>query len=428
MCCRFTLWVLITLTGTAGILAQQRLSTDTRNFVGRVSTGWNYYSKDASLSPELSAFSTNIAVQYRWFDPESGMLKYRVVIDYYERNALASPTKSQFDNRYVIRQLYGAYGTEDRQIRAGKLIPQNPVVDAYPINGAALDGYRLAGLEFSAFGGSVNDFYDNKFMGTGYNYGGSLLWREPSYYVGAGFSSEKFNSINFQKAFFSTWYKPLSGLQVSNKTSYIVNRSLLAHSLTNAIYKPVRSLTLRLSYEFYNRTSVYIPPTDTINDPNRYFFSSREQNATYSMWLQVFRSPRIGDVSLSMTAKKRFGNNDLIYGSIEALYHNHFFSEFTFGLNGSYTSNQWLNMARFGALFEQYYIQDRLGVTINVADQILNWKSASGGRAKNLISAGFDLNFRISRAFVASVSFNEEFGNAFDPRSNAFIRLSYSFR
>lgn len=404
---------------------QSPLTGPQRAFVGRVSLGWNYYSKDASLAPELNSMTNTYSLGYRFFDPETGRIRYRFQTDFYQKNTLAAPTSSRFDHRYVFRQLYGSYG--DRQeIKAGKVIPMNAVVDAYPINGVSAENIAFGPFEFSAFGGTINDFYENTFAGSGHDFGGAAAYKKSDYTIGAGATSEKFNGRQLNKGYAYVWYRPWTSLQISSKSQYTMTTSSLGYSRTHVIYKFGRRLTLRVSGEYVDRSSLYIPPADTLHSPDNYFYSSKEKTVSADATIQTFQTPGIGSLSVATTVKKRLGNGDLLHGGLRLTYQNYFWYTFQMGLNASYTSNQWLKLARFGFSFNRGFLKDKLDLSATFTLNSFQWKGTTS--TKTLSSVGLDFNYRFSRTLYAGASLSEEFGNAFDPRTSAWIRLNYSFR
>lgn len=405
--------------------AQSPLAGTQRAFVGRVSLGWNYYSKDASLAPELNSMTNTYSFGYRFFNPETGRIRYRLQTDFYQKNTFVAPAASRFDQRYVFRQLYVSYG--DRQeIKAGKVIPMNAVVDAYPINGVSAENIPFYHFEFSAFGGTINDFYENTMAGSGYDFGGAAAYKKPDYTIGAGVTSEKFNGRSLNKGYAYAWYRPWTSLQISSKSQYTMTRSSLGYSRTHVIYKFGRRLTVRVSGEYVDRSSQNLPPADTLHAPDHYFYSSKETTVSADATIQTFQAPQVGSLSVATTVKKRLGNGDLFYGGVRLTYRNYFWYTFQTGLNASYTTNQWLKLTRVGFSFNRGFLKEKLDMSVMFTLNAFQWKGTTA--TKTLTSAGLDLNYRFSRALNAGLSLAEEFGNAFDPRTAAWMRLNYSFR
>ncbi len=425
-----TIFLLILADATVG--AQNPSMPVGKNLVGRLSTTWNYYSQTGASS-SLNALSNYAMLNYRIFDANSGAVKYQFKIDYYEKNTFTGTkgiTEGQrFQNRYIVKQLYAAYGDNFRQVKAGRIIPLMPVVDAYPINGVSAENIRLGNLfDLSAFGGTINDFYRNDPTGRGYNYGGSLIHLHNLWSAGLGFTAEKYESTSLTKAYLYGDYKPVTNLRLYHRTQYIVNESLIGYSQSSVYYRFNKSLNFRTTFDYRNRTTHFLTRTDTINASDKYFYSSTEKNVSLTTNYRAYYNPRIGMLDISSTLKKRFGNGDLIYADLRTGYRNYFWVRLNTGISASYTSNQWLRNIQTALWFNRDFLQNRLDATMTYNLNTYQWNIKTPARNHLLSIISADVSYRITRDFFGALTASEEIGNATDPHTSVFIRMNYYLR
>ncbi|MBL7959584.1 hypothetical protein JNL27_05025 [bacterium] len=431
MTCRFAFLIYVLF--SVSLYAQSPTTSNTKNLVGRFSTGWNYYTKGNSLSPQLNSFNNYVFLNYRVFDPNSQEVKYQFKFDFYEKTALSSTRSvtegNQFQNRYVVKQLYASYGDNYRQIKIGRIIPMINVVDAYPINGFSAENIRVGNwFDVSAFGGTINDYYKNDPLGNGYNYGFSALHQCARWSVGAGFTGEKFETTVLTKAYLYGDYKPVTNLRLYHRTQYILNEKLIGYSQSNAYYKFSKKLNIRTTFDYRNRTTQFPARNDTLSPIDKYFYSSTEKNISTTVNYQIFYNRRIGMMDISPTLKKRFGNGDLFYADTRLLYRNYLFVRLNVGLKGSYTSNQWLKNIQSSLWLNRDFLTNKLDATLlyNLNSYRWNIKTSSGNHLLSIVSA--DLSYRFSKDFFTALTLSEEFGNATDPHTSVFVRLNYYLR
>lgn len=414
-------------------LYAQSPTTPSSNLIGRFSTGWNYYTKGNSVSPQLSSFNNYINLNYRVFDPNTKTVKYQFKFDFYEKTGLATTRNAtesnSFQNRYIVKQLYAAYGDNYRQIKVGRVIPLINVIDAYPINGVSAENIRFGKwFDVSAFGGTINDFYRNEPVGHGYNYGASVLHLDNIWSAGAGFTTEKFETTPVAKAYFYAEYKPMSGLRLYNRTQYIISQSLIGYSQSSIYYKLNRDLSFRTVFDYRNRTTNFLTRYDTLNSPDKYFYSSVEKNIAVTANYKAFYNRRIGSLDLSTTLKKRFGNGGLIYTDLRTTYRNYIWVRLNLGLNGSYTSNQWIKNVQTSFWLNRDFLKNKMDATLSYNFNAYQWNIKTSTRNHFLSIVSTDLSYRISKDFYTALTLTEEFGNATDPYTAVFFRMNYYLR
>ena len=411
----------------------QSPTTSNRNLIGRFSTQWNYYSQANTNTPALNSFNNYVMLNYRIFDPATQKVQYQFKLDFYEKTGLSSTRSvsngNQFQNRYVVKQLYAAYGDNYRQIKAGRIIPLVSVVDAYPINGVSAENIRAGKwFDLSAFGGTINDFYSNKMIGSGYNYGVSALHQHTMWSVGAGFTGEKFETTSLTKAYLYGEFRPFFNLRLYNRTQYMLNEKLMTYSQSNMYYKFSKALNIRTSFDYRNRTTQFIARNDTLSTTDKYFYSAVEKNISGTVNYHVFNNRGADVFDISSTVKKRIGNNRLLYTDLRMLYRNRKFVRLNLGLNGSYTTNQWLKNIQSTFWVNRDFLERKLDATLSVNINAYQWQIKSSPSSHMLAIVSTDLNYRFSRAFFTSMTLAEELGDATDPHTSVFVRLSYYLR
>lgn len=418
---------------TAELYSQSTANLNNRNLIGRFSTGWNYYTKAGSVSPQLNSFNNNLMLNYRTFDPNTNSVKYQFKFDFYEKTGLTTtPNETEgnkFQNRYIVKQLYAAYGDNYRQIKAGRIIPMVSVIDAYPINGVSVENMRVGNwFELSAFGGTINDFYRNDVLGKGYDYGVSALHQHGVWSIGSGFTAEKFEANFLTKAYLYGDYKPLSNLRLYNRTQYILNEKLLAYSQSTIYYKWNKKLNIRTTFDYRNRTTQFPARNDTLSVIDKYFYSSSEKNISVTLNYQAFYNPRIGTLDITPTVKKRVGNGDLFYTHLRMYYRNYIFVRLNMGLNGSYTTNQWLRNIQTSFWLNRDFLKSKLDAALSVNLNAYQWNIKTSTRTHLLSTVSADLSYRFSKDFFTALTLSEEFGDATAPHTVVFGRLNYYLR
>lgn len=421
--------------------AQNNSAANPSHLTGRISSGWNYYSKPSSFSPELNSLTNYINLNYRFFDPAGKQIRYQIKLDAYQKTGLTTKTPLQnnnYQNRYIIRQLYAAYGNGSQQIKLGRVVPYTAVIDAHPINGLSVENYAvLKSLQLSGFGGTINDYYKNKIAGSGYNTGVSAYYIHTIFGLGAGFTAEKLYNESLQKAYLYGEIKPLSGLRLNSKTMYITNKNLIGYSYTSIYYRLNRKFNIRTGFEYRNRITQIKTLNDTLSTADKYFYTANEKDVSITAYYQAFYFSSVGALDIIPSAKKRIGYDDLTYGNIKLLYKHFFFFPLNLGLEAGYTDNNWLRNMKLGGFFNKDFFKGKIDFTLSYYMNSFQWinKVTINNRVQettssaNILSlASIDMIIRASRAFYASMSVTGEFGNAFDPRTSMMVRLNYVLR
>ncbi|NUM81501.1 hypothetical protein HUU42_11910 [bacterium] len=413
------------------VTAIPALAQKNSNLIGRFSTGWNYYSKGASLSPQLNSFTNYGMLNYRSFAGDGQSIRYQLRGDFYQKTGLTTtPTLDrgeQFNNRYIVRQLYGSYAVFRGEIKLGRVVPLGTNVDAYPINGAIVENILIGNVwRVSVFGGKIHDEYANRLEGLGYNAGGSLVYDRKTWMAGTGFTSEQLRQTKLSKAYLFGEYRPSVQWRLSSRNQYIVNHSLIGYSQNAAYYRFNKNLSARLFVEYHNRRAYAPAPTDSIGW-DRFFETRKETLFGGSVRYQIFNFKKIGALDAVPAFRKRLGNDDLTYAALQLNYRNYFWSRFNFGLGGSYTSNQWLNNVKASVYWNKDFFNGRLDGGISAAFNAYTWSNA-GASTKNLSTVSADLNYRFNSSWNAACGIYEEFGNATDPHSGMNVRINYYLR
>ena len=418
---------------TVSLPAQNPVNTANKNLVGRFSTAWNYYYQTNSNTPALNSLNNYVMLNYRVFDPDSNRIKYQFKVDYYEKNSWSGTQNisegNRFQNRYIVKQLYAAYGDNYRQIKAGRIIPLVSVIDAYPINGVSAENIRAGKwFDVSAFAGTITDYYRNDPLGRGYNYGISALHLHDIWSAGAGFTAEKFETTSLSKAYLYGDFKPMSNLRLYHRTQYVINQSLIGYSQSSIYYKLNKLLSFRTAFDYRNRTANVPARTDTLTPADKYFYSSTEKNVLLTANYRAFYNRRIGLLDVSSTLKKRFGNGDLIYADLRTTYRNYIWVRLNLGINGSYTGNQWLKNVQTSLWLNRDFLKNKLDATLTYNLNAYQWNIKTSTRSHLLSIVSTDLSYRFSRNFYTAVTLTEEFGNTTDPHTAVFVRLNYFLR
>lgn len=412
-----------------------------KRLVGRISVGWNYYTRPLSVAPELNSVTNYVNLNYRFYDSTRNRIRYQIKLDAYQKTAFTAPEPihdGHFRNRYIIRQLYASYGQGSEQFKLGRVIPYMTVIDAYPINGTSLENITLyRSFQLSAFGGTINDYYENKLTGSGYNTGASLFFKKTFLGIGAGFTTEKYVNQESRKAFLYGEAKPLSHVRIYHKTMYMLNRHLIGYSYTNLYYRFSRKWYVRLNFEYLNRYTRFSTLSDTVATPDKYFYQTNEKDVSLTAGWQVFYLSSIGSLDIMPSVKKRFGYDDLSYGNVQAVYRNYFLYRFQLGVEGGYTRNHWLQNIKTGGYLNSSFIKGKWDLTLSYYINSYRWiyqininnrsrETTSSIRKLSLISA--DLGTKISRSVYATLSVTGEIGNTDDSRLSLYARLNYSLR
>lgn len=414
-------------------LYAQSSGNSNNSLIGRFSTGWNYYTKGNAISPQLNSFNNYVTLNYRVFDTNTQVIQYQFKFDFYEKTGLATTrngTKGNtFKNRYLVKQLYAAYGDNYRQIKIGRIIPSVSVIDAYPINGVSAENIRAGKwFDVSAFGGSINDFYKNDLSGHGYNYGLSILHQHGLWSAGTGFTSEKFATTVLSKTYFYAEYKPTPTLRAYHRTQYIVDHSLIGYSQSSIFYRLNKQLSFRTVFDYRNRTSDFPVRYDTSVSSDKYFYSSTEKNVSLTTNYRAYYNRRIGLLDISSTLKKRFGNGNLIYADLRTSYKNYFWFRLNLGVNGAYTSNQWLQNIQTSLWLNRDFMKNKLDATLSYNLNAYQWNIRTAARNHLLSLITTDLSYRFTKDFYSAVTLTEEFGDATEPHTSIFVRLNYYLR
>lgn len=415
-------WLVVTATIGAQESASSRL-------VGRVSSGWNYYSEGASLSPQLQSLTNYATLTYRGFDAEG--IRWQVRADVYQKTGLIVTTtknpNDKFRNRNIVRQLYASASVRRGEIKIGRLVPVGTHVDAYPINGACAENLALSRQwRVSAFGGKINDEYANRWEGLGYNAGGSVVWDANRWMVGVGVTAEQLRNTRLTKGYVFGEWRPATGWRVTTRNQYTFRPSLIGYS-QNTLYGRLRSTaSVRVYIEYHDRR-VYAPaPTDSL-DWNRFFQTRREVIVGGSLRNRVWENRRIGRVEVVPEIRKRFGNGDLWYAAMSVRYRNFVWSAFDVGTTASYTQNQWLQNVKTTLTWSKDFVGGRLTGQVTGVLNRYTWRN-DGAKPKTLSLISTDIDYRLNRAWHASVGVYEEFGNSTDSHTGTNVRVSYALR
>jgi len=423
-------FVALLLTAVSSVFGQTFLANDNA-FVGRVSLGWNYYSEGGTLSPQLNSVSNYATLNYRAFG-DSQSIRYQFRGDFYEKDAFSSThtlnRNDQLDHRYIVRQLYGSYSILHGEIKLGRTVPLNTHVDVYPINGGVLENLVILDRwHVSAFGGKIHDEYANRIEGLGYDAGGSLWYEAKEWMTGTGVTSEQLRETKLSKVYLFGEFRPSAQFRLSSSNQYVINRSFFGYSQNTFYLRVDKRLSLRAFAEYQDRRAYAPARTDSLGW-DRYFFASRETVLGGSLRYQVFQITRVGSLDVVPLFKKRIGNGDLTYGSLQFNYHNYFWARFNAGLAGSYTSNQWLDNFKLSAYWNKDYLDGRFDCTLGAAVNVYKWNTQTSSSNKSVSTVSLDINYRFTRTWDVSVGMYEEFGNATEAHSGFNIRMNYYLR
>lgn len=398
----------------------------TSPMVARFSSGWNYYSEGASLTPQLNEFTQYAMLNYRSFG-DSGKITWQLRADIYQKDALTQTKTTnhneQFDHRTVVRQAYGSYSSYGGEIKLGRFVPMGTHTDAFPINGAGFENLLIARhWRIAGYGGKIFDEYDNRPEGLGYSVGSSVAYESTVWSVGSGFSAERLRNTHLSKVYLFGEYRPTYNLRFTSNNQYVANKSLLGYSQNTAYYRFSRQLSARAFVEYHDRRAYFPTPTDSLS-MDRFFKTSKEVLVGGSVRYQIFNFRKIGTLETTPSFKKRLGNDDLTYAALQLNYRNYFFWRFNTGLGFSYTENQWLKNLRTNFSLNRDFFDARLDASFSVVVNSYQWNSTS--RSKNMTTISTDFNYRITSSWNAALGLYEEVGNASDPHTGVNVRMFY---
>jgi hypothetical protein len=413
------------------------LSSDAKQkLTGRISTGWTYFSNSNSLSSQSDALSEALALQYRVFD-DSQKTRYLFDID-----ALA---KKQFDglvdsltanparNGLWVREAYAGAGIQNGILKIGRIMPLLETADAYSINGFSGEDFGIAPhLAFSAFGGKIYDDYSTSFIGEGYDFGGSLNVECDKADAGIGVSAENHLGIRHRNAFFSAAYTPFHSFRITERAQAWVDEKQLGHSLTQVYWRVTRDLTVRSSFDYYDRTTTIAPSTDTSPQVNHYVYASVERKFCLSPTLRLLNSQE-NSVDISGTFTKQIGNEDLTSGAAKLDYWD-LNRNNDWILDASVMNTIWMHDYRAGLTFEKDIPSLRLDATLSgdFNDYAWNYQDSAGvagsTNARTSFSVSLSAGFNLPRRFHTSLAVTEEFGDASNARTSLSFRLTYLVR
>ncbi|HND78016.1 MAG TPA: hypothetical protein PLG25_06810 [bacterium] len=405
----------------------QSLTGNKNPFIARFSSGWNYYSRGASLNPQLSEFTQYAMLNYRTLD-DSNRIIWQIRTDIYQKDAVTQTRlrnqNEQFDHRTVIRQAYGSYTLRDGEVKLGRFVPIGTHTDAYPINGLGAENTRITSRwRGSVYGGKIFDEYDNRPEGIGYSTGGSLTYDQTRWQAGAGLSAEQLRNTRLTKAYLFGEYRPSYTWRIVSNNQYVVNKALLGYSQNTLYYRLNKNLSTRFFAEYHDRRAYFPAPTDSLS-MDRFFNTTQELMIGGSVRYRIFQWRKIGMLETMPSLKKRLGNDNLTYAALQFFYQNYFFWRFNLNTGFSYTDNQWIRNYRSHLSLNKDFFASRLDASFSLIVNTYTWNSTSS-RAKLLTTVSADATYRFDASWYISAGIYEEVGNATDPHSGVNIRMFY---
>jgi hypothetical protein len=432
----FLVFVLFGLTGEALPQEPSASSEVRQKLTGRISTGWNYFSNANSLSSQLNALSEALALEYRVLgDSQKTRCLFGVdalakkQLDGLVDTLVANPAR----NGLWVRQAYAGAGIQNGMLKVGRIMPLLQTADAYSIHGFSLEEMSLVRhLAFSAFGGKIYDDYSTSFIGEGYDFGGSLNVDYDKADAGIGVSAENHLGIRHRNAFLSAAYTPFRSFRITERAQAWVGEKQLGYSLTQVYWRVTRDLTVRSSFDYYDRTTDTPPPADILPAINRYAYAAVERKFCLSPTLRLVNSPD-NSLDVSGTFTRQIGNEDLTSGAARLDYWD-LNRNNDWVLDASVMNDIWMHDYRAGLSFEKDIPDLRLDAMLSgdFNDYAWNYRDSAGvagsTNARTSFSVSLSAGFNLPKGFHTSLAVTEEFGDASNARTSLSARLTYLLR